>query len=142
MSINIQIVERKIEVGEYIDLRKAVGWKILDIEYIEKGLSNSLFCVCAQMENEVIGMARVIGDGSICFYIQDVIVKPQYQSLGVGKMLMESVMSYISKNDAEGAGIGLMSTKGKEGFYEKFGFWRRPNDNYGHGMVQYWEKEK
>jgi len=33
-----------------------------------------------------------------------------------------------------------MSVKGKEEFYKKFGFWTRPTDNYGAGMVQFIEK--
>lgn len=100
-----------------------------------------MYCVCAQIEDEVVGMARVVGDGSICFYIQDVIVKPEYQSMGIGKKMMESVMIYISKNAGSGAIVGLMSAKGKEEFYKKFGFWQRPNDNFGHGMMQFWKRE-
>ena len=141
MSKKIQVIERKIEVREFIDLRKAVGWGIPDTTSIEKGLDNSLYCVCAQIEDEVIGMARVVGDSSICFYIQDVIVKPEYQSMGIGKKMMESVMIYISKNASSGAVVGLMSAKGKEEFYKKFGFWQRPNENFGHGMMQFWKRE-
>jgi hypothetical protein len=36
MSKGIQVIERKIEVREFIDLRKAVGWGIPNTASIEK----------------------------------------------------------------------------------------------------------
>jgi len=41
---------------------------------IEKALPNSLYFVCAVSDGEIIGMARIIGDGGIAYYIQDVII--------------------------------------------------------------------
>lgn len=31
-----------------------------------------------------------------------------------------------------------MSAKGKEKFYKRYGFWKRPNEHFGHGMMQLW----
>ena len=69
-------------------------------------------------------------------------MKPEYQRMGIGQMILERVMIYIRENACNGAVVGLMSAKGKEAFYEKFGFWKRPNENCGHGMMQFWEKEE
>jgi len=133
-----QFTERKIKVQEYIDLRKSVHWGIPDHKAIENGLENSIYSVCASAGDETIGIARVIGDGSICFYIQDVIVKPQFQRNSVGSKLMEKVMGFIEINAAKGAIVGLMASKGYESFYEKYGFWKRPNEHFGHGMMKFW----
>ena len=135
----VRLIERKIKVEEFIELRKSVGWGISDRKAIEKGLKNSIYSVCAEIDNLVIGIARVVGDDGICFYIQDVIIKPEFQKMGIGRKIMESVMKYIAINATNGAVIGLMGAKGKEEFYEKFGFWKRPNDQLGHGMTQLWE---
>lgn len=27
-----------------------------------------------------------------------------------------------------------------EELFEKFGFWKRPTEHYGHGMIQFWKK--
>jgi len=43
----------------------------------------------------VIGMARVVGDGAMFFYIQDVVVTPAHQGRGVGTLLLERVMGYF-----------------------------------------------
>ena len=33
--------------------------------------------------------------------------------------------------------VGLFAAKGKEGFYEKYGFMKRPNETYGNGMCTF-----
>ena len=84
-------------------------------------------------------MARVIGDGIMVFYIQDVIVLPQYQRQGIGSIMMNKIMQYIKANSVNNTIIGLMSASGKEEFYEKYGFIKRPNEKMGCGMTQFYE---
>ena len=138
--IDYQVVERKPTAEELSELRQSVGWISRDLEAYEKGLQNSLYGVCVLVKEKVIGTARVVGDGSTCFYIQDVIVKPEYQRMGIGSEMMKKVMGFIEKNACHGAVIGLMAAKNKEGFYEKYGFWQRPNEQYGCGMTQFWKR--
>jgi GNAT superfamily N-acetyltransferase len=135
-----QVIERKPTVEEFFELRQSVGWGIGEKDDYKKGIENSLFGVCAILNEEIIGTARVIGDGRTCFYIQDVIVKPEYQRMGIGLALMKETMNFIEENACFGAIVGLMSAKGKESFYEKFGFWIRPTEKFGHGMMQFWKK--
>ena len=52
-------------------------------------------------------------------------------------MLMESLLRYVNAAGCDGAYVGLMATPGTEGFYEKYGFIRRPTADLGHGMVQF-----
>lgn len=137
---HFETIERKPTPEELEGLRKAVNWGIPDRESLEIGLKNSLFGVCAFIEGNVIGTARIVGDGKTCFYIQDVIVHPAYQRKGVGTEMMKKVMNYISDNACKGAVVGLMSAKGKEEFYNKYGFWKRPNDHFGNGMMQFWDE--
>lgn len=137
-----ELIERKPTAQELFALRNAVGWNLGEQEAFEKGLANSLYGICVKDNDDVIGIARVVGDGSTCFYIQDVIVKPEYQKNGIGLKMMEKVMQYVEDNACAGAIVGLMSAKGKEEFYEKFGFWRRPNEHFGHGMMQFWKMPK
>ncbi|MHA2035749.1 MAG: GNAT family N-acetyltransferase [Promethearchaeota archaeon] len=101
--------------------------KIVDEEAYKKGLQGSLYCVCAELNGEIIGMVRVIGDSGLYFYIQDVIVLPQYQKRGIGMLLMKKVMNFLDNNISTLTVVGLMASKGKEPFYEKFGFTKRPS---------------
>ncbi len=137
-----ELIERIPTAKELNKLRNLVGWGIIDEEALKIGLNNSLYGVCIAIDENVIGTARIIGDRSTCFYIQDVIVHPDYQRIGLGYSIMKRIMDYIDKAACSGAIVGLMSAKGKEGFYEKFGFWMRPNDHFGPGMMQFWEKGK
>jgi len=65
------------------------------------------------------------------FYIQDLIVHPEFQSKGVGKAMMKELMAYLKTNAKPGAFIGLMAAKGLEKFYRIFEFKVRDFDAPG-----------
>ena len=66
-------------------------------------------------------MGRIIGDGQIYFYIQDVIVKPKYQGIGYGKRLMDELMEWWENNHDRRGFMMLMAAEGKAAFYEQYG---------------------
>jgi ribosomal protein S18 acetylase RimI-like enzyme len=135
------IVGKLPTAEEYNRLRKAVGWGTCQEDVIDKALPNTLYGVCAYQADELVGMARIIGDGGLVFYIQDVIVHPDYQRQGIGTQMMDQVMAYLRAHASQNTIIGLMSAKGKEPFYEKYGFTNRPTDKLGSGMTMFWKKE-
>jgi predicted N-acetyltransferase YhbS len=134
---NIQIVERAASPQEFIGLRKAVGWGCPGEEAVKNGLCGNLFSVCAEHEGRIVGHGRIIGDGAFTLYIQDIIVLPEYQRRGIGMMIMTGIMEHIKGNYGKGTMVNLMSARGKEDFYRKFGFFVRPDDNFGSGMTQF-----
>ncbi len=136
---NFTIVERAPTVEEYQMLRTAVGWGKADVDGIQKSLQNSLYWVCLLERDTIIGCGRVIGDRGLCFYIQDIIVLPNYQGQGLGRQIMERVMEYVRANAHEGGFVGLMAAKGAEHFYLKYGFIARPTPEYGPGMILFWQ---
>jgi GNAT superfamily N-acetyltransferase len=141
MRTGYHILPLKPTGGQLLALRQAVGWKNpRSPGDLQAGLDGSLFAVCAYFGRELVGTARVVGDGRTVFYIQDVVVLPEHQGKGVGKAMMERVMKYIARAACEGAVMGLMAAAGKEGFYERFGFHARPNEREGAGMIQYHKK--
>jgi ribosomal protein S18 acetylase RimI-like enzyme len=131
MNEGYVLVERNPTSKEYQRLRRAVGWLDLEAEAIGIGLQNSLFSVCVILENKVIGCGRVIGDGGIYFYIQDIIVLPEFQGMGIGRRIMDAIMEYLKAHARDGAFIGLMAAKGVSRFYERYGFKKRPSDAPG-----------
>jgi GNAT superfamily N-acetyltransferase len=136
---DVTIVEKTPSAEEYNRLRSLVGWGTYLNGVIETSLPRSLYCICAVRDGELIGMARVIGDGGLLFYIQDVIVIPDCQRLGIGTLLMDWVMTFIRANASHNTIVGLMSAKGKEPFYEKYGFTNRPTETLGSGMTIFWK---
>jgi ribosomal protein S18 acetylase RimI-like enzyme len=138
MSDEYVLVERSPTVKEYHRLCQAVGWEHVGAEATETGLRNALFSVCMIHKDQVIGCGRVVGDGGIYFYIQDIIVLPEFQGRGLGRRIMDAVMGYLSSHAHSNAFIGLMAAKGVSGFYEKYGFAERPPDRPG--MFRIWGK--
>lgn len=116
---------------EYDKIRNTTGWDKLDLVTIEKGLEKSLFSVCLYDIDKLIGIGRIVGDGSIYFYIQDIIVMPDYQGKGFGKIIMNEVMQYLDDNANHNSFIGLMAAEGVEKFYHKFGFTTRSTSRPG-----------
>lgn len=133
------LVERPPSVEEYQRLRDSTDWDPLDDEVVEKGLQNTLFSVCAVIHDEVIGCGRIIGDGSMYFYIQDVIVLPQFQGRGIGTHIMSALLDYLKTHAKNNSFIGLRAAKGTSGFYERHGFERRPPD--APGMFLIWRHD-
>jgi ribosomal protein S18 acetylase RimI-like enzyme len=72
----------------------------------EESLNQSLFGVIVQNQGEVVGMGRVIGDGRIYFYIQDIAVLPEHQNKGIGKLIIETIQEYLKENAPEKSFVG------------------------------------
>lgn len=72
------IIERVPTVEEYTQLIDAVGWRCREQHAIEIALSNSLYAVCAQINDRIVGFGRVIGDGGLHLYLTDIVVIPEY----------------------------------------------------------------
>jgi GNAT superfamily N-acetyltransferase len=102
---------------------------------ITTALRNSLFGCVVEYRGIVIGCGRVIGDGGMYLYLQDIIVLPDYQGRGVGKMIMDSIMGYLATIAKPNTFVGLMSAQDKAGFYLKFGFAERPPGRPGMFML-------
>ena len=51
----------------------------MNFEVAEISLQNSIYCITVKDNNQIIGMGRIVGDGAIYFYIQDIVVHPEYQ---------------------------------------------------------------
>ena len=122
----------------YLCLYRSVGWDAPGLDQIEKALEGSLATFCACDGDMPVGMARLMGDGGMSFYIKDFAVLPDYQGQGVGRALMNAMESWIEKQLKPGWAVSLelISSKGRESFYAKLGFEQRPNDWDGAGMMK------
>jgi len=124
-------------VEEFSQLRKKIGWGEIEADMAKSSLDNSLFHVVIRHQNNLVGMGRIVGDGSMYFYIQDVVVDPDYQLQGLGHALMTQIEAYLSKAAQKGSTIGLLAAQGKEGFYSHYAYLLRPSDSLGHGMCKF-----
>ena len=86
-----------------------------DLEIV---FSNSMFKYFVYDEDKLIGVGRALADGVDCSYICDVAIDPKYQSMGIGKAIMEKLIEDSKAHQK----IILYSVPTKEKFYKKLGF--------------------
>ena len=140
MVADFEIVERSPTVEEYQMLRREVGWPEVDAALVPRSLAASLFSVCLLHDRAVVGCGRVVGDGGIYLYVQDVIVLPPYQRQGHGRRIMDALMSYVARQAGRNSFVGLNAAKGVAPFYYRYGFTERPPERPA--MVRMWTAQE
>jgi len=137
--MTLVIEENTLTAEQFQSIREATGRKPLPISQIRSALDFGLFRVLAKYNGRPVGMGRLVGDGSMYWYIQDLFVIPEYQGQGIGKAIVEYLIRHINITSPSGitTTVGLFSAIGKDGFYEKLGFTARPSEVYGAGMIKH-----
>ena len=137
--MNIKYIERFPTPEEYNMLTDSVGWGTREKSIIEEALKNTLYSLCVYDDNELIGYGRLLGDKTIFLYIHSVMVLPKYQGKGIGSEIVTNLLKQVDEYKKVNPNIRtyLGASKGKESFYEKFGFVTRPNEYLGAGMILY-----
>ena len=135
--------ENKISYEDYKELRASVNWREVSERQYKLGMNNSHYISVIKDKGKAVGLLRGLGDGGYYWLLSDVIIHPDYQGLGLGRKLMEDFLIHVDKQMRSGevCNITLASSKGREAFYEKFGFFTRPHENFGAGMSMFKEKK-
>ncbi len=82
-----------------------------------KAIQSSYAVVFLYDSGKLIGFGRANSDGAYQAAVYDCAVLPTYQGKGLGKRIMEEILSQV-----ETCNVILYASPGKEGFYEKLGF--------------------
>jgi ribosomal protein S18 acetylase RimI-like enzyme len=102
---------------EYIDLRAKMGWGAIGEEIAVKTLQAAAFTACLRHDGRLIGLARVMGDDVLYFYLADLIIDSEFRGGGHGDRLMREVTAYFDRSAKPGATITLIPMRGRESFY-------------------------
>lgn len=121
---DLTIKYNKLTAEEFIFLWEKVWGDGPSLEQTELAMKHTLFRVSVYDKGEIIAMARMIGDLGLNYYIKDVVVRPEYQKKGIGKLLINELIKNIRENGISGTDIfvELCAAPDKVPFYEKFGF--------------------
>lgn len=136
--------KKDITFEEYNELRKLVGWGTISERQFNTSIPNSRFITVGKCDGKTVSMARAVGDGGYHLLIVDVIVHPDFQGQGIGKEMLSQLIDFVKNGyieKGETTMVSLLSAKGKEPFYEKMGFMKRPNDERGAGMSLFYTQE-
>lgn len=107
---------------EYISLRLKTGMGTKDLSKTEIALKNSLFIVSLWDKDKLIAFGRIVGDQGITYVVSDIMVDPDYQRKGLGKIIMKEIDSYLNHNTDEYAYVCLIANKPADKLYSQFGF--------------------
>jgi len=136
-NTDTRVVEQPPSADEFASLRGLIGWRNPSLSVIQQSIDTSLFWVSLYRNNKLIGCGRIVGDGAMYFYIQDIMVNPDYQQQGIGAHVMNQIESFLENTAQSGSTIGLLAAHNKEAFYEKFGYCSRTGAPLGLGMCKF-----
>ena len=121
---DLTIKYNELTAKEFIFLWETVWGDGPSLEQTELAMKHTLFRVSVYDKGEIVAMARMIGDLGLNYYIKDVVVRPEYQKKGIGKLLINELLKYIRENGVSGTDIfvELCAAPDKIPFYQKFGF--------------------
>ena len=61
--IEFTMLENELKAEDFIRLKVATGFRERPVELVKKALKNNLYDVVALVNDEVVGMGRLVGDG-------------------------------------------------------------------------------
>ena len=88
------------------------------LEQTKTAIENSI-CFGVYLGDKQVGFARVITDKATFAYVGDVFVLQEFRGSGIGKMLMEAMLSH---SELQSLRRWVLATKDAHGLYEQFGF--------------------
>lgn len=81
---------------QIITLYDSVGWRAYtndeNRDKLETAVRNSTYVVTAWHNQELVGLARAISDDVSIFYLQDILVRPDFQRHGIGRILFTNCL--------------------------------------------------
>lgn len=122
VEIDMDIRYNSPSAREYISLRLKTGMGTKDLSKTEIALKNSLFIVSLWEKDKLIGFGRIVGDQGITYIVSDIMVDPDYQRKGLGKMIMKEINSYLEENTDQYAYVCLIANKPADKLYSQFRF--------------------
>lgn len=120
------------DAAEFFALFESTGWNKeygLDKYELHRAMANCWYMCSAHDGEKLVGFGRVLSDGKLHALITEMIILPEYQGHGIGKEILKMLTDVCSANKIRD--IQLFSAKGKAGFYEKYGYQRRPEEGPG-----------
>jgi GNAT superfamily N-acetyltransferase len=87
-------------------------------DVVERSLEGAI-AFGAYQDGRQVGVARVVTDRATFAWIADVFVDPSARGCGVGKRLMDAIVTHP---ELQGLRRWLLATKDAHGLYEQFGF--------------------
>ncbi|MFJ6032425.1 GNAT family N-acetyltransferase [Bacillus toyonensis] len=114
-------IKHPTDFNGLLSLYESLEWNSLNLTLneLEQMCKQSWYVIYAFDDKELVGMGRIISDGVITGVICGVCVLPKYQSIGIGKEIVERLIQHCEQNKV----IPQLMCVGKlQSYYESIGF--------------------
>ena len=113
---------KKYNEDEILRLYTAVGWTAYTekMTVLREGFKTSMLVLAAYDGEELLGIIRTVGDGATIVFVQDILVFPDKQRLGIGTALLKAVLDRYA--DVRQIELSTDNTPKTVAFYKSMGF--------------------
>ena len=114
------VIDGEVPVDQLVEVAAAGGMyaaRRLGRERLARALRGSVRSVAAWDGEQLVGFARLIGDGVSVAYVSLVVVHPDWQDRGLGRRVMETLLDGREEDK-----FILEARVGAEPFYQRLGF--------------------
>ena len=121
---DLTVKYNELTAEQFIELWETVWGDGPSLVQTQLAMQHTLFRVSIWDADRIVAMARMLGDMGLNYYIKDVVVRPEYQGKGIGRMLINELIKFVNDNGVRGTDIfvELCAVPDKVPFYKKFGF--------------------
>jgi aralkylamine N-acetyltransferase len=125
--------DRNINLQDIENLCVSVGWVKRPMKKVRIALDNSFLIITLYYftanKKQIIGFARATSDHTFNATIWDVVINPDFQGYGLGKLLLLYLVNHLRKSDI--STITLFADCNVVDFYTKLGFMIDPDNTKG-----------
>ncbi|MGI6577817.1 MAG: GNAT family N-acetyltransferase [Eubacteriales bacterium] len=134
--MELKIYENMLTIAAMQTLRVSCDLPLLDSGMIKTAIARSLLNLTAVVDDQVVGMLRVAGDGIFVFVICDVMVHPEYRNRGIASAMVMYALQCIENMLPSGVlgTVSLFAAKEHVKLYKRLGFEALPQKDRGPGM--------
>jgi ribosomal protein S18 acetylase RimI-like enzyme len=118
MNISIKYGTENIDWVALCEIFRLAPLGTREPEKLKIAAENSHTVCSAYADQKIIGFGRAISDSQYQSAIYDVVVLPEFQNQGIGKLIMEALLEKVPKSGP----VLIFVAPGKQDFYRKFGF--------------------
>ncbi|MDN6639470.1 MAG: GNAT family N-acetyltransferase [Tetragenococcus sp.] len=119
MKIEIKVNEPlSVEQVATLYQETAFDKPLEDKNRLQEMINHTPLVLSAWSDENLLGFARCLTDFEYFCYLSDVLILPNYQKQGIGKMLINEMKEYLGTRTT----ISLRADDDALGFYEKIGF--------------------
>ena len=126
-------VKNTINYKDFCDIRNSINWNELNPLQVKRAIEKSMFNVSVFDKDLCVGVGRIVGDGVLKGVLTDIMVRDNYQGMGIGKIIVTTLIKNLedSINDGESFQLEATPTFNNRDFYIKCGMKYKPENQDG-----------